>query len=397
MTEPLRNLNGQDLERLAALSAISRTLNASYRLDEVLARVMDVALEVLGAQRAFLMLDRGGDRPEVVAARGLDAAPEAWSTTVVRHVLETGEPVLSNEVLRDERFSGSGSLRTLGVRSVLCTPMRTRGRVRGLIWLDRTDRAASFTSTDLELLKIVADMAVTALERSLYFEKVSHSDKMAALGTLLATVAHEIRNPITAILTCGQMLEEEVRDRPRAFQLADAIVKEVDRCRDLLTRLLGLSRTRHEKPEPADPGELAREVVRLVEPEFRLEGVELRFEADADLPHLPLWQEDMTQVLLNLLGNARHAVEGRPDARVHLSVRSDPEAVRILVADNGPGLPPEHRARLFEPFFTTREGGTGLGLFVSWSIVADHGGDLRALDAPGGGAVFVVELPTPRG
>src|SRR5690606_19573159 len=69
----------QDLERLAALSAISRTLNASYRLDDVLARAMDVSLELLGAQRGFLMLDRGGDRPEVVAARGLDAAPKAWS------------------------------------------------------------------------------------------------------------------------------------------------------------------------------------------------------------------------------------------------------------------------------------------------------------------------------
>lgn len=398
--DAFQNLNGQDLERLAALSAVSRAINSSLNLDDVLARVMDVTRSVLGAQRAFVMLDRGGERPDLVIARGLEAGTdeEAYPSTIVRHVLTRGEALLSNSVLTDERFHESGSLRLLGVRSILCAPMRSLGRVQGLIYLDRTDRKASFSQTDLEVLRIIADMAVAALERAHYFQDLAQAEKMAAVGTLLAGVAHEIRNPITAILGYSQLLDEGLEDPAEAGEMARFIFAEAVRCRDLVQRLLDLAHRQPAPREPVDASSLARAVARLVTLEFRQAGVRLETSLEEGVRRVPMSTSEMTQVLLNLLRNARQAVEGTASPRVSLSVREMPDGVRLQVADKGPGIPPAHLSRIFEPFFTTRGGaGTGLGLYLSYGIVRDHGGSLRVHNDPEGGAVFTVEIPSGEG
>lgn len=246
---PLRDLTPDELDRMATLSRISELLNASYDLDEVLRRVMDVVIRALGAQRGFVMLDRGGDEPEVAAARGLDEEP-----------------------MDGESYAFSRNL------------------VRQLLSLSRREKG------------------------------------------------------------------------PR---------------RRISTR------------------ELVEGGARLLETEYRRQGVELAVDVAEDDATVEVNVDHLNQVTINLLTNALHAVRGRSDARVVLRVHAPDDRVRLTVSDNGPGIPPQNLRQIFDPFFTTRPAGegTGLGLSVSHSIVAEHGGVLTAHNDRQGGAVLTVELP----
>lgn len=254
-----------------------------------------------------------------------------------------------------------------------------------------------------DLTREHADRAAdTRRERDALAEQTREHRKMAELGRLISGIAHELRTPLTYITNTLELersrLEEVARDRPDLQPVLEEIMHHHRNIGDGLARvtrlvrdLRPLTKNRVQRPEPVDLAELVVEAVRTFRGAY---GDGIRIELDLQATHrLPIDREDMHNVLLNLLTNASHALRGRGSVRITTRNATVPPEIRVI--DHGPGVAPEIRDHLFEPFRTTRVDGTGLGLFISRRTVEAAGGTLTHEETPGGGATFVVQLPTP--
>ncbi len=228
-------------------------------------------------------------------------------------------------------------------------------------------------------------------------EQLLQAEKLAAMGELLAGVAHELNNPLSVVLGRATLLAQHLTGSPlqsRAERLAEA----ADRCARIVRNFLALARQRSPEREAVPLNRIIQEAVELVAYPLRVDDVEVRLELAPGLP--PLWADphQLHQVMVNLITNAHHAMREAPGPRrLGIATRADAAVGRVVVrvTDTGPGIPAEIQGRIFEPFFTTkpRGQGTGLGLSICQGIIQRHGGSIRIETAPGHGAVFVIELP----
>jgi signal transduction histidine kinase len=234
---------------------------------------------------------------------------------------------------------------------------------------------------------------VTALEA-----EVARRQRLATLGHMAAAVSHEVRNPLNAISMGLQRLHAEFRptaepaDYDRVLELVGG---EVRRLNALVEEFLSLARPPVLRPEPVRLGDVLEEVVGLIEPEARQTGVRIERVVPGDLPPLVADRDRLKQVVLNL---ARNALEAMPDGGTcRLEAGRAPHALTLTVADSGPGIPPEARDRIFEPYYTTKVKGLGLGLPIARQIVEAHGGAITVEPAASGGTRFRIILPLREG
>ena len=233
-------------------------------------------------------------------------------------------------------------------------------------------------------------------------QKLLQSDRLASLGELAASVAHEINNPIAGVLNLSMLLQRMLKDDgipheriPEFRKYLTQVTNETTRVGRIVSDLLAFSRRSKPQRAPADLNKIARMTLSLVQHKMKLSGVEVEARFADDLPAAPCDQSQVQQVVLNLLLNAAEATHSKAERRVAVSTRADGGYVRLIVADNGEGIAPENLTKIFHPFFTTKpEGkGVGLGLAVSYGIVEAHGGDIEVTSRVGEGATFTVSLP----
>ncbi len=232
-------------------------------------------------------------------------------------------------------------------------------------------------------------------ERARMQQQLAQAARLETIGRMVSGVAHELNNPLTAILAFGQDLLSQARN-PADNEALTTIVQQSQRCRSIVQDLLTFARSKREDREIVAPRDVVDRVVPAFERQAATQGIRLEVSVGENLPSLDANPSALEQVLTNLLDNAFHAVGSGGAVAIRGSVGGD--RVSLVVEDDGPGIPPEVLPRLFEPFFTTKElgKGTGLGLSVSHGIVEQHGGTLRAenrTDLGGRGARFVVALP----
>ena len=232
-------------------------------------------------------------------------------------------------------------------------------------------------------------------------EVMHQREKLAALGSLLAGVAHELNNPLSVVLGRAIMLEEEI-DEPGIRDSLGRLRAAAERCARIVRSFLALARQKPREPKAVDVRTIIDSGLEILASGLRSAGIET-FRTDP--PHLPLVsadEDELHQVFLNLVVNAQQAMESVeysptiPAARgLWLDTGTSGDEVLIKVADNGPGVPSALRDQIFDPFYTTKPvgEGTGLGLSVCHRIISDHGGTITVEDRPGGGACFIVALP----
>ena len=232
----------------------------------------------------------------------------------------------------------------------------------------------------------------------------SHAARLSTLGQMTASIAHEIKQPLSAILTNAETtlrwLAKADPNLPKVTQLAERIAASAQRAADIIARIQDMAGKRAPRHVRLDLNDVIREAANFVRHDGEERAIRVRLDLADDLPTIVGERIQMQEVVVNLMVNAAQALEAvAPDAReIHIETRREaPDAVALCVRDTGPGIPPEDRDRIFGGFFSTKAGGMGIGLTICQSIVAAHCGTITAIDPPGGGAAFRVVLPVATG
>jgi PAS domain S-box-containing protein len=330
--------------------------------------VLDRQGRIAGWNRA--MEERCGIPAAEVQGRGiLEVFPSldgAWFDEGLARILEEDQEIAFGGIELETRHRGSVTMNIKG------SPLRTlTGDVTGAV---------------LTLEDVTERVQLERIARQ--------SEKMAAVGSLAAGIAHEINNPIGVITSRVELMLMEAREKglpPGVTRDLQVIEKHAGRVAKITQGLLSFSRHAPWKLSNMDVNQVVEEAILLVEKQLTKERIALEKHLAPGLPTIAGSPNHLEQVLVNLLTNAREAMRG--GGTLLVESRRAHEMIEIRVADTGPGIPPEVMARIFDPFFTTKEEGTGLGLSISYGIVREHGGTITIESRPHGGSIFIVQLP----
>lgn len=319
---------------------------------------------------------------------------------------------LPGKPLRLQKIPGLGATQLfvfcLGPREALLVGARAQSKAHERIWQlvgGLLSAASSSGSQFGRLEESVRDLQAAQLEAAARLaaqrdaeSRLVQAAKLAAVGEMAAGIAHELNNPLTTVTGFAELLLDETpSDAPFRADL-EMVMHEALRARGVVRRLLDFARQGEKSRARLDLNEILDDVLALTTHFIHTSGVQLTRITPPDLPWITVDANQMKQVFLNLIHNALHAmpVGGRLDIRADVRPRQDREWLVVAVADSGTGIDPTDLDRIFEPFFTTRgdHGGTGLGLSVTYGIVADHGGTIEVESQPGAGSTFSVWLPT---
>ncbi|MFQ5990307.1 MAG: nitrogen regulation protein NR(II), partial [Candidatus Methylomirabilales bacterium] len=230
-------------------------------------------------------------------------------------------------------------------------------------------------------------------------EQVRRADRLTALGTLVTGIAHEIRNPLMGVRGAAQLIEAESSFPPALKEYTDIIIREVDRLNSLVEGMLAFAQPSPPRVVECNVNQIMEEILALEEPVLMRQGITVRRIYDPQVPPLAADPDHIRQVFLNLIRNGAEAMEGEGVLTLETGYeRRSPRCFGLSVAvvkvvDQGPGLSPEVRQHLFDPFVTTKPKGTGLGLALCHRIVGDHRGSIEITDAEEGGCAVTVLLP----
>jgi len=287
----------------------------------------------------------------------------------------------------------------------ICIPLVVSNEIVGLWTLHDDKGLESYSTEEISRLMAIGEQVAINIENSQLLEGARERDRLAVLGEMAAGLAHEIRNPLGAIKGAAQFLQPEAADEGSAEMLR-VIVEETDRLNKVVDQFLDYARPFKPSFSPTDVNKVADHCLRLIAPELEARRVQADVQLAPDLPLVDGSEQQLAQVLLNLIRNALDAMAGGGRLGVRTSLRPvstffrlraprRPATLYVEVSDTGPGIPADIQARIFVPFFTTKEKGTGLGLPISQRIVEAHGGAIRIRSKPGEGATFSVLLPCP--
>jgi PAS domain S-box-containing protein len=226
--------------------------------------------------------------------------------------------------------------------------------------------------------------------------RLRRAESLASLTTLAAGVAHEIKNPLGSISIHVQLIRKALGgcEGEHVHRYIDIVNEEIERLNAIVVDFLFAVRPMNIAPINDDANVLVRELSEFMSKEIEEAGVALHVELDAGLPPLPFDRRYLKQALLNLVKNALAAMPG--GGSLDIRTRYSGDDLRIIVKDSGIGIPEDRQSKIFEPYYTTKENGTGLGLTLSYKIIKEHGGDITLRSKPGLGSEFTVSLPVPQ-
>jgi two-component system, NtrC family, sensor histidine kinase HydH len=280
----------------------------------------------------------------------------------------------------------------------LTVPFRSGEVVLGWMHLRDEEWSDGFSADEIHRLVEVADLATVSLSNIEEFSKLEEAHRLAALGAMAAGLAHEIRNPLAGIKGAAQYLQAENLESD-AEDMLDVVVTEVDRLNVVVSQFLEYARPFELDTAQDHLNAIVTHVLHVLRAQGVPDGVTLVEELGPDLPPVSVDRHRLSQVLLNLCQNGLQAMPHGGTLTVRTRKRTSRQGrtfLEVAVHDTGAGIPGEALEKLFVPFFTTKESGTGLGLPISQRIVQAHGGDLEVSSQPGRGSTFQVVLPLPR-
>ncbi len=409
----------QHYREISLLYEIQQEMASTLDYNSVLKLIVHRTKQIFDAAECTIRLleERNGRLfIRVVASSGEQfIGPEAvpFEESHVDHPVIGGEMIYMEDVRVDPQFRWRDEAARAGVVSMICAPLVARRRTIGTIRLYTAERR-EFDLSERKILLAIAGMAAQAIENARLYRQIEEQnrqllesydalrrtqkellrkERLAALGEMAATVAHEIRNPLTSVRGFAQRIQRRasVLGDPKVAEYTAIIMEEVDRLNKFIKDVLDFAR--HAKPtfELANFNAIVAEVLTMVRDEFERKEVTLVPDLDMDLPPTVCDRMQMRQMLLNLLQNARSAV--RRGGMVVVRTQNTGRYIRLRIIDNGHGIPRDVLPKIWSPFFTTKTHGTGLGLALVQRIVDDHRGRIFIRSREGCGTIVNVQFP----
>ena len=312
------------------------------------------------------------------------------------------------DVTKEKRVDQS-IIKEFGISSFATAPLIAKGEVVGVVLVDNALSNKPISEDDLRFLQLFTNQAGMAIENSMLYnriedtnrslreaqERLIQGERLATIGEMAAGIAHELKNPLVSIGGFARRLQNKLPSGTAEREYAETIVHEVRRLEKMLTEILAFSKKTTICYTQCDINDIIGDALAIVAPTFEENRIRVvRHSADGILPFLGDCQQLM-QVFLNLFWNAQEAMKsgGQLEISVAATRLNGQKAVSVKVSDAGGGIQPEVLLNIFNPFYTTKETGTGLGLPIANRIVTNHGGKIRVNNHLGVGAEFNVILP----
>jgi signal transduction histidine kinase len=388
---------------LLQLSQITSRLLAGSDPAELCGEITAAVTDATSFPRAALFLARDDRSLRLGGCTGFSPAEKsrfeerskAWSIEKVKELCKQGTQLGNNSFLIRSAEDGAGSRSVASEHEVLVPLVSWRGSHLGCLCLSSAqtteDSATNETAEIMKLEVLASDLAVT-IENSRLHHQLVRSEKLAALGQLVAGVAHELNNPLTGILGYADLLSEEVEGQ-KAAKRVEKLGAEARRMKRIVDGLLRFARQNNPAARAADFEAALHDVIQLREFHIRKLGIRMDLQIEPQLPRIAIGEDELKQVLLNILNNAVDAVEESAQRSISITVTRQADRVFIRFDDSGPGFSDLNRA--FDPFFTTKPvgKGTGLGLSICYGIIQEAGGEIILSNKQPFGASISLEFP----
>lgn len=409
------------LANLAVMYQATQAISHIVDLDELLPRILQLVFESVGADRATILLedDAGQLVPKAVKWRG-EADPEervSISQTIIDHVREKGQGVISTDAPADERFSPAQSIVDYGIREALCVPVQGRHTSLGVVYADVRTAAdyqeppsgsgppvprGRFTQEHLMLMVAIGHQAGLAIENTRFYQAKLQAERLAAVGQTIATLSHHIKNILQGLRGGSYLIDMGLKGKDEAVIHRGWSIVEKNQAKiyNLVMDMLSFSKDREPALEPAELNATVADVIELMQSRAEELGVTLDWHPDAGLAEVLIDPDGIHRAVLNIVTNAIDAAEhteggGRVEVRTGWNEAAT--AALVIVRDNGTGIPEDDLPSIFQVFASTKgTRGTGLGLPVSQKIVREHGGQILVESQVGRGSTFTIELPQRR-
>ncbi|MFQ5477222.1 MAG: ATP-binding protein [Candidatus Binatia bacterium] len=405
-----QSLFGEGRNYHEALLSLSRELPLLRDVNELAERVNSALTSPQGVCHSTIYLEEDKGRFKLVHVSGSREATDLPESFTGAEALPAWLASKRSPQVREEVVATAGplSLASQACEVMECQahelalPLVSRQEFLGFVLLGPKRDGGIFSREDLELLSILSgQLSIAVLNAKLNEalartnEVLQRTDRLAAIGTMAAVLAHEIRNPLVAIRTFTQLLPERYEDQEFRNSFLDLTLSEVDRISSLVSELLTFARPASHERDRFDLNDAVRSVCTLLETQARKQGVALEVIVGSVLPRIMADEDQVKQVVVNIVLNAIQSCDEKGKVRVKTSVqaREGETFVRLDVRDNGCGIDEEQLDNVFKPFFTTRSDGTGLGMPIAHQIVSRHGGFIEVFSRPGQGTTFSVFLP----
>jgi len=411
MAEPIYTRD--NLKNLVQLSSL---INSSLETQEALDNALMSVEQSLNAEvssifevdqvkgELFIRLARGPGSDAIKTLRlKIGEGIAGW-------VAQTEKPLICPDPYQDARFSRHFDDESgFCTRSILCVPLKSRGRLVGVVEVINKKEAQGFTAEDLEVLIMLGNMIGPALENAHLYsrlkEKLSltqeelkvvenkllQTERLAALGKLSRGVAHEVRNPVMIIGGFARRLQKRLPANDPAQEMIAPILHELRRLEQMVAEIEAFTVLLEPDIKPRDLARVVDQVLAASAGALAQRQIVLERRITPDLPRIPLDERLMGQALGHLIDNAMEAMP--QGGKLRLEIRPEPKGVRLYLRDSGIGIPPEDLPYIFDPFFSSKPGGTGMGLTKVHQVISDHRGEIEIKSAPGQGTEVNIWLP----
>ena len=365
----------------------SQAITTILDLNRLPQLLVSTVTDAMGIDKGWLLIEKDdGNGYELVASVGLDETDR--NRVFPKNVAEVAR-------LRED-FAKTSGFHYSFPDSTISIPLQRDEHLIGVLFLGRKYSGKRFTKADREILTILANQAAVAILNAKLVNQLRRADQLAMLGRLSAGIAHEVRNPLLAIKGAAQFLQGKFKEDGEESEFAEIIVEESDRINQVITNFLDYVRPAKPLLQPMDIRECLDRTLTLVNIELRHAKVELVRDYAPDLPKVFGDEKQLGQVFLNLIINAIEAMPDGGTLRIQTRQRVEGDKsvlCEIQIKDTGIGMSIEEQARIFEPFYTSKEHGLGLGLAIVMEIVSEHGGTIFVESEKGKGTRFTVRLP----
>jgi len=398
---------------LVVLNSLAESLVSSLDLHDSIHRALRQILELFTLDAASLYLfERDGVTLKRVSSVGhrSEFARSFQTVTIPKELLQQIRAVratfLTAQGLPLPAIAREVQLKE-GIESAYLVVLWSKDKIIGGLGVG-SRALREFSSADISLLIAVAGQISNAVERTMLYEETRqayenlrrtqeqllHSEKLAAVGQLISGVAHELNNPLTAILGYSQLLTASGQVGPQALGYTEKLYKQAQRTHRIVQNLLSFARQHKPERIPVQLNAAIEDTLALRDYDLRMSKIRLHLDLSPDLPEAPADPHQFQQVFLNLINNAVDAIlEKSEEGDLWVRTGVDRDTLFVEFTDSGSGV--KDPSRVFDPFYTTKPvgKGTGLGLSICYGIVTEHGGTIRVRNAPPRGATFRIELP----